>query len=282
MRTAAMTYLASAAALGCLLLATANVNCGGTSGERPAASGGTVGSGGTSGGGSGGGGAGGDVGGAGGSSSTAASGLDCAKAVEPANGASKQNGVITDFTDWSASNGRWGEPNGLYGAIYKYAGSSSNLDPVTVDGTPAGLHLIGGVAANDYGGGGLGFSVCMTAVKYSQIQFTILGSSPGCDIELQIQTFDQRPNNQSPPGGCDPNAGSCYGFPVKRQVVDLSTAITTPQVVTVLLTDVENWSPTNAAQVVGLQWQFTGTKIDGDAGTTCPIDVTISDVRFLP
>ena len=34
--------------------------------------------------------------------------------------------------------------------------------------------------------------------------------------------------------------------------------------------------------VIGLQWQFTGTSVGGDAGPACPIDVTITIVKFVP
>jgi hypothetical protein len=33
--------------------------------------------------------------------------------------------------------------------------------------------------------------------------------------------------------------------------------------------------------VVGIQWQFTGTNVDPDAGAGCPIDVTITGIKFL-
>jgi len=155
--------------------------------------------------------------------------------------------------------------------------------PDKIEGTPVGLHLTGSVAANDYGGGGISFCSCAKVPDFTQIQFTISGSSLGCDLELQIQTFDQRPTSQTPPGGCDSSTTSCYGFPVVKQVVDVSTAaITTPMTVTKALADFSNWSTANANQVVGLQWQFTGTKIDPDAGAGCPIDVTITNIKFLP
>ena len=51
--------------------------------------------------------------------------------------------------------------------------------------------------------------------------------------------------------------------------------ITTP------LADFTKWSAVNAAQVVGLQWQFTGTSVGPDAGAACPIDVTITGIKFL-
>jgi hypothetical protein len=211
--------------------------------------------------------------GAGGSSS---SGLDCKNAIVPANGS---NGGVTDFSDWSSSSGKWGSSSGLHGSVYSYAGSSSSMNTAKVEGTPTGLHLTGGVAANDYGGGGLGFDACTTVASFTQVQFDIVGSSPGCDLELQIQTFDQRPKTQTPPGGCD---SSCYNFPVVKQIVDLSSAISSPKTVTTSLKTFSSWGDSNAAQVVGLQWQFTGTNVTGDAGATCPIDVTISNVKFLP
>jgi hypothetical protein len=59
--------------------------------------------------------------------------------------------------------------------------------------------------------------------------------------------------------------------------------------VAVKLSDVQNWSAANAAQVVGLQWQFTSppsaldaSAADPDAAVGCPIDVTVTDIKFLP
>ena len=134
------------------------------------------------------------------------------------------------------------------------------------------LHVTGSVTANDYGGAGLSFQVCTTVVSFTHVQFTLSGSSPGCDMELQLKTFDQQPKQQTPPGGCDQSAGSCYNFPVKRQV---AVPTSQPTVITAALADFTNWSAANAAQVVGMQWQFTGTNVDPDAGTGCPIDVNI-------
>jgi hypothetical protein len=147
-----------------------------------------------------------------------------------------------------------------------------------VDTSAHALHVTGSVTMNDYGGAGLGFQVCTTVASFTHLQFVLSGSSPGCDLELQFKTFDQQPIQQTPPGGCDQNAGSCYNFPVKKQV---AVPAATPVIVTVPLDTVTNWSPANAAQVVGLQWQWTGTSIDPDAGTGCPIDVNITGIRFL-
>ena len=190
----------------------------------------------------------------------------------PANGS---NGGVTDFTDWNASCYHWGSNPGLFGAIFYYAGSKSSMK-VTVDGTPKVLHIKGTVASGDYGGGGLDFYNCARVDSFAQVQFTVSGAWPGCDLELQIQTFDQSPTTQVPAGGC---TTYCYGFPTYRRIAVSSTI---PTVVTKLLSDFSGWSPANAAQVVGLQWQFTGTQLDPDASVGCPIDVTITDVKFLP
>jgi hypothetical protein len=277
MRTAAKVFFVATAAAGCLALATMGTNCGGSNGERPSGNGGTPSVGGSNLGGSTGPGAGGATG-AGGTTASAAicansSGLICSTAaVVPANGTS---GGVTDLTDWNPSCYHWGSNPGLFGAIYDYADSKSSMK-VTVDGTPKVLHFKGTVASGSYGGGGLSFFVCASVASFTQVGFTVSGSSPGCDLELQIQTFDQRPTNQSPPGGCDP-AGSCYGFPVYKKVAILPA---TGAPVTQLLSDFSGWSTTTAAEVVGLQWQFTGTQLDPDAGAGCPIDVTITDVKF--
>jgi hypothetical protein len=54
-----------------------------------------------------------------------------------------------------------------------------------------------------------------------------------------------------------------------------------PTDVTTTLADTTNWSSTAAGQVIGLQWQLTGTGVDGDAGASCPVDVTITNIKFV-
>ena len=208
---------------------------------------------------------------------TSSGGLDCSAAIVPNNGG---NGGVTDFTDWKGSSGKWGDPQGLFGAIYSYPGPKGSKMNATVDTAAKNLHVTGSVAAGDYGGAGLAFSVCATAASFSQVQFTLAGSSPGCSLELQIKTFEQQPIDQTPAGGCyqDASAG-CYNFPVVKQVAVPSAeaeSVVTP------LDSVSGWSQAQAGQVVGLQWQFTGTNVDPDAGGGCPIDVTITDIKFLP
>ena len=222
-------------------------------------------------------------------------GLDCKNPVTPNNGG---DGGVTDFTDWKGSTGNWGDPNGLHGSIYAYHGPMGSAMNATVDSStsPPTFHITGSVTMGDYGGAGLGFLDCATVANYSQVQFTIAGSSPGCDLELQLKTFDQTPTSQNPPGGCDQDAGTCYNYPVKKQVAVPSSDSMT---VTAKLSDFSGWSSDSssgtAGQVVGLQWQFTGTNIPsadsdagdsdgsaGDAAVGCPIDVTVTSIKFLP
>jgi glucuronoarabinoxylan endo-1,4-beta-xylanase len=209
-------------------------------------------------------------------------GLNCSAAVVPNNGGS---GGVTDFTDWKGSVSKWGDLASLFGTTYTYAGPAGSSMAGTVDTTADNFHVTGSVTAGDYGGAGIGFSVCATVASFTQVQFTVAGSSPGCDMELQIKTFDQQPKTQNPPGSCDLSVGTCYNFPVVRRVAVPSATATT---VVTPLSSFTNWSAANAAQVVGLQWQFTRNSTvvdagtDADAGTGCPIDVTITGVKFLP
>ena len=138
-------------------------------------------------------------------------GLDCPNALVPNNGV---NGGVTDFTDWKGGSGRWGNQLGLWGNIYAYKGPDGSTMSAAVENQS--LHMTGAVTANDYGGAGLSFQVCTTVASFTHVQFTLSGSSPGCDLELQIKTFDQQPKQQTPPGGCDQNYESCYNFPVKK------------------------------------------------------------------
>jgi len=204
---------------------------------------------------------------------TTTTGYHCASAVVPT------NGQVTDFSDWNATTSRWGSGTTLSGGIFTYAGSSATINAAKVEGTPQGLHITGSVPSAGYGGGGLTFMSCVTAASFTQVQFSIYGSASGCNLEMQIQTFDQRPTSQTPPGGCDQAGGAtCYDFPVRAQITDVSSAIpaSSPRVVRTALSNFSNWSAANAGQVVGLQWQLTSSN-----GCNS-IDLTITGARFVP
>lgn len=209
------------------------------------------------------------------SKSSSTGGLDCSNPIVPSNG---DNGGVTDFSDSQST--KWGDANALWGYMYSYQGSKSSMNAVA-DASAKDLHVTGSVMSGDYGGSGISFEVCATVASFTKVQFTVSGSNPGCDMQLQIKTFDQQPVSNNPAGGClqDASAG-CYNFPVAKAVA-VPTSDT--QTITTSLSDFSSWSDTNAGQVVGMQWQWTTNgDLDPDAGVGCPIDVTISNIKFLP
>ena len=146
-----------------------------------------------------------------------------------------------------------------------------------VDAAGKFMRASGKVMPGDYGGVGISFLSCTTVKSFSKIQFTLSGSSPGCDMQLQIKTFDQTPVSGNPAGGC-PEDASCYNYPTKaRAAVPLDEV----QTVEIPFADFSRWDDQAAGQVIGLQWQWT-TNSDVDPTTGCPIDVKISNIRFVP
>ena len=72
------------------------------------------------------------------------------------------------------------------------------------------------------------FDGCVDASAYNALSFSAWvsgGDITGCNFKSQMQTFEQRPTSQNPPGACDSTAGSCYGFPAAA--VTLGTTPTT-------------------------------------------------------
>src|SRR4029079_16293403 len=80
-----------------------------------------------------------------------------------------------------------------------------------------------------------------------------MGSLTGCSFHAYLQTFEQRPTTQAPPGGC--SAASCYSFPGSPDLAPLSTTPTTFTVPFSSLTQSAAHTNPIAGQIVGLQWQ---------------------------
>ena len=196
----------------------------------------------------------------------------CGNAIVPA------SGVITDFSDWNATTATWGSGT-LTGSIYAYADPKATMNTARVEGTPKGLHLTSTVPLQSYSGGGLTFFSCVSAASFSKIQFDVYGSGPNCEIDLQLQTFAQRPVDQSPPGGCKADGGAgCFAFPAMKNIVDLSTAVAAPgKTVSTTLASFTNWSTAAAGQIVGMQWQFLR-----NGNSDCMIDATFANIKFVP
>lgn len=215
--------------------------------------------------------------GSGGSTGTTGSG--CSAPVAPANGSA---GGVTNFSDYSTSSGKWGSTSNVYGSIYGYPGTNGSTLTAKVDSTAGNLHFTGSVVSGDYAGGGVSFENCATVAAFTKVSFAISGSLSGtgassCALELQIQTFEQRPTTATPPGSCDASAGSCYGFPSYAKIAVPSSTST---VVTTSLADFSGWKDELAKQVMGLQWQVTMAPASGTDSTTCEVDFSVDDIKF--
>lgn len=196
---------------------------------------------------------------------------NCASAISPT------NGLITDFSAWNATTSTW-TSGSLSGNAYRY-GSSNSSTAIKVEGTPAGLHLTGSVPSNNYGGAGLTFLSCVSVTAFTKVSFEVYGSAQNCQIELQLQTYDQRPADQTPPGGCKADGGSsCYKFPNASQIVNLGSTVAPPgTTVSITLSSMTNWTSAASGQIVGMQWQFTP-----NSGNTCSPNATFTNVKFVP
>jgi hypothetical protein len=194
------------------------------------------------------------------------------------------DGHVTDFSgrEWNSGSGKWCNEGGVHGATFSFKGNApTDSNAISVNTEDASLRLSLTVASGSYGGGGLAFeSGCLNASAFTGVQFTVAvasGSLTGCSYQLQLQTFEQRPISQSPPGGCDINTTSCYGFPAAANLPAPSTDITMPTRVSIPFTSfgASQMMPT-PEQIVGLQWQ-----VNSSSGT-CTVELRLDDVAFIP
>jgi hypothetical protein len=195
------------------------------------------------------------------------------------------NGRVTDFScsEWNAGMGKWcTRRNGHHGSIFSFKGTApTDTNAVAVDETDGSLLLSLNVGNGSYGGGGLAFEGgCVDASAFTGVEFTVavaMGSLIGCSYQLQLQTFEQRPMSQSPPGGCDDSAGgSCYNFPAATGLPAPSTDATKPTLVSIPFSSFGGSVDPAPAQIVGLQWQVNS------AGGQCDVGLRLDDIRFIP
>jgi hypothetical protein len=268
--TTVRTSLALAAIAGFAMLV-GTANCG-SGGER-------TGTGGTGGG----------TGGQGASQScTATPVLDCSNAY------TLPDGHVVDFsaTEWNNVTGKFCDAAGLRGSTYSYSGSGSDADggvsahTHSVDTTAGNFVLNLTAVASDYAGGGFAFEHCVNVSTFNAVRFTIAlasGDLTGCDLYVQLKTFEQQASTQNPAGGCDESTTSCYTFPQATITVPLTA---TAQTVTVPFSAL---APAAAGlpapqQVVGLQWQIqSGAPLDPDGGAQigCTAELRVDDIAFV-
>ena len=212
----------------------------------------------------------------------------CATGVEALNCAAPfklpPNGHVTDFStrEWSSSSGKWCNEGGMHGSIFSFKGNGANdSNAISVNTMDASLRLALTVSSGSYGGGGIAFEAgCLDASAFSGLQFSIAvasGSLSGCAYQIQLQTFEQRPTSQNPPGGCDINTTSCYSFPyVRNNLPAASTDPTMPTLVSLPFSMFSASTMPAPAQIVGLQWQVNSTS------GQCTVELRLDDVGFIP
>ncbi len=279
MNNASSKWLASFAACGLVLATFGLANCGNGSGAMRTGTGGTGGRGGSTGAGgsAGSAGTGGTTGNGGGAGGSTVIPLSCSPGIDPT------TTLLSDFSSstWNATTGKWGTIGMLTGSKFNYVGPMGSTMTATVDSTAMNLVLMGSVAVSDYAGGGLSFDSCVNTSTHTGFKFTLGGTSDGCDVLFQVQTFSQQA--QSNKGGCDSSiSGNCYHFPQLK--VQIGT-----DPITVHFSDLAGTGmPTDAAgighEMVGLQWQFQ-YPMQADGGTpqaACSgVNMTIDDVQFV-
>jgi len=200
--------------------------------------------------------------GAGGSAGTVV--FDCAESTTPS------GGLVSDFSSWNVANGRWTSSSGVTGTVFSYQGDTASMATTAVDTTANDLHMTATVSAMSYAGGGIIMDSCQSAGTDTEIDFTVSGTST-CSVELQLQTFGQKPTTDTPAGGCTASCGNTYPRATKLSV--------TSSPVKVVLANMTNWTAAMATQIVGVQWQFTNPTT---GSTSCTVDLHVDNVTFKP
>jgi hypothetical protein len=193
------------------------------------------------------------------------------------------DGHLVDFSprEWNSTGGKWCNESGYHGAIYGYTNTAFPADTHT-EGVNAdeAFHLALSVTGGQYGGGGLAFEGgCMDITPFTGIRFTaaiVSGSLANCPLQLQLPTYDQRPTNQTPPGGCDPDGGSCFNYPTATALPSLSSDPANPTPVVLPFTAFSRIATEMLGQIVGVQWQVNAT------GGNCMVELALDNIAFIP
>jgi hypothetical protein len=193
------------------------------------------------------------------------------------------DGHVTDFSyrEWNGNAGKWCDASGAHGSIFSFKGTGAmDANSIGVNMDDESLRLKLTVSSGSYGGGGLAFEAgCLDASAFTGLTFSAAiasGDITGCGFQVQLQTFEQRPTSQSPPGGCDMNTATCYGFPYVRNLANPSTDITMPTVFSLPFGMFSVGQMPTPKQIVGLQWQVNST------GGACTVEVRLDDIGFIP
>ncbi len=193
--------------------------------------------------------------------------------------------LLTDFSaaTWNASLASWGALGNVTGTISTYggglvAGGLTTLVSTTVDTTAANpaLAIRGNVVAGDYAGVAFEFDQCVDTASYQAVRFTLGGTTAGCDLFFQLETYSQQMVGSG--GTCSTN---CYRFPNTRLEVGAAPITVTFAALT------GTGQPASAegmrAEIIGLQLQLqSASPAAGRAQASCAgISLTLDDVQFV-
>jgi hypothetical protein len=202
-------------------------------------------------------------------------GLFCSPGLNPA------SALVTDFSPASFNGNRGqsgGDPN-LTFFTYSYrdpdAPDGNSSDKVENGAFTFAGDVVSPGSAPSYGGGGMHFDSCVNTTTYTGVQYTLTGSSGGCTVYFDLQTYSQQALRER--GGC---ASYCYHFP-RKAVVPGATPIT------VRFSELEGTGiPASAAamasEIMGMRWQLELAPGEVDAGhNDCSFSLTVDDVKFV-
>ena len=199
-------------------------------------------------------------------------GLFCSPGVDPA------DALLTDFSPatYNAARGRWGVDGNLTGTTFRRKDNGSTVtSKVEAEAFSFSGQVVPGGNSEGYAGVGLQFDSCVDTAVYSGVEFLLSGSTGGCDVYFQLETYAELPIFAK--GGC---AVHCEDFPEKKV-----TPRATPT--TVLFSALANTgSPASAAamasQIVGMRWNLQEPAGPTDAGqSSCSFNLTVDDVKFV-
>jgi hypothetical protein len=201
----------------------------------------------------------------------AAPGLSCSPGVDPA------DPLVADFSPATINGNkiRWGGASDLTLFTYDYHdnGSSSSRQ-IQSDAFNFSGQVNPG-AGDSYAGGGMHFDSCVNTTSYTGVQFTLTGTSGGCTIAFDLQTYAQQAMNER--GGC---ASYCYHFP--NRVVTPQTTPTTISFSQLADTGIPATAAAMASEIMGMRWQLEPASGQADAGeVACSFDLTVDDVKFV-
>lgn len=181
---------------------------------------------------------------------------------------SPSNGIVSDFASINASGESWTASSGVTGRPFAYHGATASAATAQLGAVAHDLHCNANVGNASYAGCGIVTDICLTALSYTALRFSVSGRST-CLVELQIQTYERKPSTDAPPGGC---TASCGNYSSSASLTLTSSPVT------VALSTLATWTPASASQIVGVQWQLTNPP----GKSSCTADLRFDDIQLVP